>query len=365
MKVPFRLGMYTTYLVYFSLRNRFRLRFYIFCASVRMIFLTLTGRQIQHLTPTTRQSYQAWVAAKAKSKAVRASAADQARVARDIEPLSADDDSAVLWLGNRHTAKKFVIFFHGGGYVATALPGHYEWCWNSYVQTGAEAGVEVAVAFLQYTMSPGGKFPMQLRQAAAALGSLLDSGVQPADITIGGDSAGGNLTGQLLGHLLHPHPGARRIDLKEPLGGAFLVSPWLSLDTRSPSFVANDFNDMISSKIVHRLGTEYFGGPEGFKQACRGKNPWATPLDGDASWFEGVDHIVANFYVTVGKREVLADHGIRFVKALRSLGVLSDIRLEETEGEAHDWILLEGQVGQVGDATRRMKDWYTSVISAS
>ncbi|KAL3954998.1 hypothetical protein ACCO45_010561 [Purpureocillium lilacinum] len=318
--VPFRLALYTTYLIYFSLRNRFRVRFYFMCAAVRMIFLTLSGRQIQYLTPTTRQSYQGWVTKKAKSKAVRASSADAARVVRDIEPLSADDDSAVLWIGNRHKAKKFVIFFHGGGYVATALPGHFEWCWNSYVRTGAEVGVEVAVAFLQYTM-------------------------YPADISIGGDSAGGNLTAQLIGHLLHPNPGARRIELTEPLGGAFLVSPWLSVDTRSPSFVANDYNDMISSKVVQRLGTEYFGGVEGFKQ--------------------GIDDVVARIYVTVGKREVLADHGIKFVKVLRTLGVMSDIRLEETEGEAHDWILLEGEVGSVGDATKRMKDWYKSVISVN
>ncbi|OAQ94327.1 alpha/beta hydrolase fold protein [Purpureocillium lilacinum] len=363
--VPFRLALYTTYLIYFSLRNRFRVRFYFMCAAVRMIFLTLSGRQIQYLTPTTRQSYQGWVTKKAKSKAVRASSADAARVVRDIEPLSADDDSAVLWIGNRHKAKKFVIFFHGGGYVATALPGHFEWCWNSYVRTGAEVGVEVAVAFLQYTMCPGGVFPTQLRQAAATLGSLLDSGIDPADISIGGDSAGGNLTAQLIGHLLHPNPGARRIELTEPLGGAFLVSPWLSVDTRSPSFVANDYNDMISSKVVQRLGTEYFGGVEGFKQACRGKNPWATPMDVDTSWFKGIDDVVARIYVTVGKREVLADHGIKFVKVLRTLGVMSDIRLEETEGEAHDWILLEGEVGSVGDATKRMKDWYKSVISVN
>lgn len=56
--MPFRLALYTTYLIYFSLRNRFRVRFYFMCAAVRMIFLTLSGRQIQYLTPTTRQSYQ-------------------------------------------------------------------------------------------------------------------------------------------------------------------------------------------------------------------------------------------------------------------------------------------------------------------
>jgi len=187
--VPFRLALYTTYLIYFSLRNRFRVRFYFMCAAVRMIFLTLSGRQIQYLTPTTRQSYQGWVTKKAKSKAVRASSADAARVVRDIEPLSADDDSAVLWIGNRHKAKKFVIFFHGGGYVATALPGHFEWCWNSYVRTGAEVGVEVAVAFLQYTMCPGGVFPTQLRQAATCSIPTLVRGASSSQSHLEGPSS--------------------------------------------------------------------------------------------------------------------------------------------------------------------------------
>lgn len=323
-----------------------------------MAFISLSGRQIQHMSPTTRQAYETWLRQKVKKNK---DAADRERLVHDIEPLGSVD-SSILWVGNRRRAKKFVLFLHGGGFVSPPLVGHFEWCWNAYVQSGVEKGVEVAVAFLQYTLSPGGRFPTQLKQAVAALGALLDSGVQPADIVIGGDSAGGNLTMQVLGHLLHPHKEARQIDLAEPLAAAFLVSPWLGCNTTSRSFRANENNDMLSKAIIEKLCVEYFEGEEGFRHAAAGGNAWAAPLDSDQNWLEGVDNLVPNIYVTVGKREVLADHGIGLVQTLRRLNALSDIRLEESEGEAHDFILLEGQVNKVGDATKRMKDWFKSVI---
>lgn len=351
------------HIVYFSLRNRFRLRFYVMCAAIRMLFRTLSARQIQSLTPTTRQRYEAWVTAKSRSAAVRADPASRRRVVRDIQPLSAHDDSAILWVGDRHAATKFVLFFHGGGFVAPALQGHFEWCWNAYVRAGAEAGVEVAVAFLQYTLSPGALFPVQLRQATAALASLLDSGVRPGDIVMGGDSAGGNLSAQVLGHILHAQPDTPALELSQPLGGAFLVSPWLSCTLDTPSFVANDWNDMLSRDALAQLGTEVFESPEAFERASEGGNPWFLPLDTDPGWYEGLERAVSRVYVTVGKREILADHGIRLVKTLKALNVGSDIRLEQTEGEAHDFILLEGEAGEMGGATLRMQDWYRSVVS--
>ncbi|POR39695.1 Alpha/beta hydrolase fold protein [Tolypocladium paradoxum] len=356
--IPLRLSYYITRLVFFALRNRFNARFYLFCAGVRMSFMSLSGRQIQHIFMTTRQTYETWLKQKVKKNK---DAANQERLVHDVEPLESVD-SSILWVGNRRKAKKFVLFFHGGGFVTPPLAGHFEWCWNAYVQSGVEKGVEVAVAFLQYTLCPGGRFPTQLRQAAAALGALLDAGVRPADIIVGGDSAGGNLTMQLLGHLLHPHEDARRIDLAEPLAAAFLVSPWLGCNTTSRSFRENENNDMLSKAIMEKLSIEYFKGAEGFRHAAAGGNAWAALLDSDQNWLEGVGNLVPKIYVTVGKREVLADHGIGLVQTLRRLNSLSDIWLEESEGEAHDFILLEGQVNKVGDATNRMKDWFKSVI---
>ncbi|PNY26055.1 Uncharacterized protein TCAP_04013 [Tolypocladium capitatum] len=320
-------------LVFFSLRNGFNARHYLMCAGVRTAYASLSGRQMQHMSMTTKQTYEAWLRQKV---ILNKDAANQQRLVHDVQPLESVD-SSILWVGNRREAKKLVLFLHGGGFISPPLAGHFD---------------------------PGGRFPTQLRQAAAALGALLDAGARPADIVVGGDSAGGNLTMQLLGHLLHPHKDARRIGLAEPLAAAFLVSPWLGCDTASRSFRENENSDMLSKAIVEKLSLGYFDGAEGFRHAAAGGNPWAAPLDGDQGWLEGMGNVVRSMYVTVGRREVLADHGIGLVRTLRRLDALGDIRLEESEGEAHDFILLEGQAKQGGDATNRMKEWFGSVLAA-
>lgn len=93
-----------------------------------------------------------------------------------------------------------VMFFHGGGYIAPILPTHFDWCWHTYVLCGVERGIEVAVAILQHTLAPKGRFPAQLCETASALRQLLDAGINTSDIVIGGDSAGGNLVMPVQAH---------------------------------------------------------------------------------------------------------------------------------------------------------------------
>ncbi|KAM4066277.1 hypothetical protein HRG_012073 [Hirsutella rhossiliensis] len=69
-------------------------------------------------------------------------------------------------------------------------------------------------------------------------------------------------------------------------------------------------------------------------------------------------------YVTIGRREVLADDGIALVERLRLINMSCRIQLDEADQEAHDFILLEGLMEEVGDATNRMKDWFKSIILA-
>lgn len=139
-----------------------------------------------------------------------------------------------MWLGDRRKATRFVLFFHGGGYTTWMTQGHLEWCLQAYILANKE--VEVAVAVLQYTMCPAAQYPVHLQQASAALTHLLASGIDPGQIVVGGDSAGGNLTAQLLGHILHRHPNVGPVRLTKPLRAAFTVSPWVSTSTNTPSF---------------------------------------------------------------------------------------------------------------------------------
>ncbi|KAK0611211.1 Alpha/Beta hydrolase protein [Immersiella caudata] len=342
--------------------RRIPLRYYAHSAFCRFSLSKLSALEIQFTIPGSAELYATWIPKRAKyATSKRNDAAEHyaaSRLTYDVEPLP-DGASSILWVGDRSKATKFVFFFHGGGYISPLQPGHLEWCLRAYLMAAADqSGEEVAVAVLQYTLSPAAQYPTQLVQAASGLAHLLASGVRPRDLIIGGDSAGGNLTAQVLGHLLHPHPAAKKTTLVEPMAGAFTVSPLVSKRTDSKSFVDNCKIDMLSPAIVSKSHDAVLGGVAGYSEEVREGNGWAMPLDVDAeAWFTGLDTIVKSVYVTAGAQECLLDQSVEFAESIRKGNPGLDVRLEVMKNEAHDWILMEGEAKADGDATKRMRSW--------
>ncbi|KAK3292931.1 Alpha/Beta hydrolase protein [Chaetomium fimeti] len=351
------------------------------CAYFRFALLHLSPSQIQFLAPSTRKTYTSWLTSR-QSRAARLTRKDPndkeasflaSRLKIDTEALP-DGESSLLWIGDRHKATKFVYFFHGGGYVAPGRTGHMEWCTHAYLLASPAAGgrgagtagsEEVAVAMLQYTLAPGAKYPTQLRQAADGLAHLFASGrVRPGNLVIGGDSAGGNLTAQLLSHLLKPHPAAREVVLQEPLAGAFLVSPWLSTSIEWASMKRNSSIDMISTKAMRAIKVDVLEGVDAYVVEAREKKGWVTPmnLEDVEGWFKGLDRVTRQVYVTAGEQEIMLDQGVAFADAVRRGNPGVEVRLDVTKEEAHDWILIEGEKALDGDATQRMRAWFRNVV---
>ncbi|KAM7188259.1 Alpha/Beta hydrolase protein [Naviculisporaceae sp. PSN 640] len=340
--------------------------YYIICGITR-VFLALTPRQIWHFSPTTKNAYLNWLTRRQK----RAVAEKDLSLADWLKPQIQelpDGESSILWVGERKKAKKVVYFLHGGGYFVPINNGHLEWCVRAYVNAGPakkEAeGRDVAVAILQYTLSPRGGYPLQLFQAAAGLAHILRSGVRPGDIIFGGDSAGGNLTAQLMCHLLHPHPGAEQIKLDEPIAGIFVVSPWVSNRSDSASFRENKYIDMLTPTIVENTGIRQLTPFKGYKPDMSEEMGWAVVNDVEDAkgWLAGLDKVTRNVYVTVGAHEVLRDQGIEFADNLRAANPGVDVRLDVGKNEAHDFIMVEAMCRTDGDAIKRMKAWTTGVF---
>ncbi|KAK3348639.1 Alpha/Beta hydrolase protein [Lasiosphaeria hispida] len=342
------------------------LRHYVHSAWNRFALGRLSARQLQFLTAPTSTTYQTWIPSR-KAQALKSPSPvahyTASRLQHTVDPLP-DGASSLLWVGDCARATKVVYFLHGGGYAAPLLPGHLEWCLRAYVLAGAaHPGEEVAVAVLQYTLCPPAQYPSQLKQAVAGLAHLLKSGVRPRDLVLGGDSAGGNLTAAVLGHLLHPHPEAVEVVLAEPLAGAFLVSPWVSAGTKGRSFEENQYIDMLSPAMVGKTTAGFVAGVLSYEVQSREGKLWAMPVDGDAeAWFAGLDKIVNAVYVTVGGQEILLDQGVELAEAIRRGNPGVDVRLELAKNEAHDFILLEGAAQRDGDAMTRMKAWVSTVF---
>lgn len=339
------------------------LKFFFICAVIRVFLGGFYPRQIQLLCPSTRATYKSWIRQKASNVPPTATPESANRLKPEIVPLP-DGKSSLLWVGNRALARKVILFFHGGGYISPLVPGHLEWCWRAYVEAGIACGVETAVAVLEYTLCPAARFPDQLRQAVAGLERLLADGVRPGDIIIGGDSAGGNLTAQLLCLLNRPLPGIRAVQLAEPLTGSFLVSPWVSEKTTDRSFRENHALDMLSAGLVTQCGRTLLGPGFGSTSGADIRHA-AFPLDGDGTSFDGMDSVVREIYVTAGEFELFRDQSVAVASELRSRNPRLVVRLDVFPKLAHDFILLEGRDGIMGTAMSSMREWMVELLTKS
>lgn len=353
--------------------RRLPLRPFLACAAIRMFLYTFTPRQIQLFIPSTIDSYAAFVR-RVRARARKAGNFELLEQIREDIEILPDERSHILWVGDRHKATKFVYFFHGGGYMTPAIPGHFEWVLQAYVLGSTKPDEKVAVAFLQYTLTPSGRFPTQMCQAIGGLQLLLQKGIRPSQLVIGGDSAGGNITLQLLSHLLHPYPKAEKITLSEPLAGAFLVSPLVNGNTSTQSFKDGAPCDMLSLGIFDQPDREMFHVPNtglkgwlfpmwGLQESLefRDGKKWALMADVDEKWLDGMGNVVKRLYVTCGEHEILRDQGIYIAQSIRMRNPGIDVKLQVAEKEAHDFILLEGERRDLGDATLRMRDWFSHV----
>jgi acetyl esterase/lipase len=295
---------------------------------------------MQRLMPNGETAYQRWVASKRKRSKADASVQSSIQVSSTRLTKSG---GVLHWLGASANAldpdSKVLLFFHGGGYAAPMSDGHVSWCYR-HISSAQDAGIKLCVAILQYRLIPENKYPTQLRQAAEGLEHILSLGIEPSRMIIGGDSAGGNLTFGLLGHLLHPHPEIDAIHLSQPLAGAFGVSPWVTMDMNTTSYRENGNVDMLSPSLIQNCGNDLLVGTNWKIELSKGQC-WSMPLDGSMEWWGNLSSIVPRIFLSAGKQEIFRDHVLEFAEKLKSINKGPEITLDVGEKEAHDHILVD------------------------
>ncbi|KAH6972883.1 Alpha/Beta hydrolase protein [Ilyonectria sp. MPI-CAGE-AT-0026] len=362
-QAPFYVSAYVARATVLAGLRGLPLRDYVLCGVYKALQDVFDARETQYLCPPTKEVYKSWVEVEISKLSPGADSEKAGRLSCDIEPLE-DGNSSILWLGDRNKAKKVVLFFHGGGFTTPMLTSYMEWLWRSFIVAGIEAETEVAVAILEYTLCPVARYPMQLRHAASGLSHLLASGIPPENIIIGGDSAGGNLTGQLMCHLVWPHPEAVQSNLAKPFAGVFLISPWLTKETNDRSFVENGSIDMLSADFVKSI----IGVVVGY-------NDWETrsteecshlfALDMEKPWMHRLSALTNQMYVSVGYHEVFRDQCIDFVGQVQKSNPEMELQFDLQETMAHDFILIEGDDKRNGECIEALKKWTKSVLIAN
>ena len=180
---------------------------------------------------------------------------------------------------------------------------------------------------------------------------------------IGGDSAGGHLSLSLLSHIMHPYPDRTfpSIHLPVPLRGCFLISPLLSLDLNTDSYIQNRNADLLSIPIIRDWGQDLFRNSPLCKEVQNG-HLWAMPLSGNKEWWNNLGTVVSRVYLTGGGEELFRDHIIQFGKVLEGLHGL-DAQVHVDGIEAHDRAYMDFETGAaLSGSTIRLIDWVVDNI---
>ncbi|PNS20941.1 hypothetical protein CAC42_2872 [Sphaceloma murrayae] len=255
------------------------------------------------------------------------------------------------WIGNKG-ADRVILYFHGGGYVLAAGPGHVNWLHQQTCES--YKAKPTSALMLSYALAPEAQYPTQLQQAAEALNWLLaQGGKRPSQIIIGGDSAGGNLALALFSHILHPHPQVPMVKLDEPLAGALLISPWVEFHPRDKLFEANKHNDFLGEGVADKWSSAFLGSAK--------TDEYAQPALAGSDWFFDLPRVVNKIFVYGGSLEVLIGSINSMASKLQSVHPKMEYLVED--GAVHTDFLIDGLVGytEQTEGTRRIQQWLASV----
>jgi monoterpene epsilon-lactone hydrolase len=213
------------------------------------------------------------------------------------------------------TLSGVVLFFHGGGYCSGSIASHR----GMVTEAGRAAGARTLA--VGYRLAPEHPFPAAIEDARAAYHFLLDQGIAPSKIAIGGDSAGGGLALALMTTLR---------DAGQPLPGcAWLVSPWVDLQMTGASLADKaNVDPLISKSYLEELASAYLAGRDP-------ADPLVSPRHADLA---GLPPLL----VQVGSAETLLDDALRIARRAGAADVRID--LEIWPHMIHAWHLWATQL---------------------
>lgn len=226
-----------------------------------------------------------------------------------------------------------LLYFHGGGWVVGDLESHDGLCRNLALMG------PLLVAAVDYRLAPETRSPGQQQDALAALrwavASIAELGGDPAHISVGGDSAGGNLAALLA-------VAARDAGLS--VASQLLIYP--VTDTPSalrPSYTHNaEFG--LSGADMDWFWAHWLGDSEA--------SPETAPLRVET--LSGV----APAYVVTAEFDVLHDEGRAYAEKLEDAGVSTE--LVNVPGMIHGFFNMAGMVPAATEAVQAAARWVAS-----
>jgi monoterpene epsilon-lactone hydrolase len=188
------------------------------------------------------------------------------------------------WVSVPESGPTVILHLHAGGYLIGSSQSHREMA----ARLARAAGARVFLA--DYRLAPENPYPAALDDALAAYRGLLDDGIDPADLVVSGDSAGGGLA---LATLVALRDAGDRL----PAAGV-LLSPWADLTLSGDSMTTNESIDpLVNRELLGQMAAGYLGDQDP-------ADPLASPVHAD---LVGLPPLL----LQVGSSEVLEDDAVR------------------------------------------------------
>jgi acetyl esterase/lipase len=225
----------------------------------------------------------------------------------ETQPVS-DGSVRGEWVQLIDEPEHTIYYLHGGAYVTCSPKTHRPF--TAALSRAANARVFA----LDYRLAPEHRFPAAVDDAVEGYRWLLNQDVDPQDIVIGGDSAGGGLTIATMVALRNegaPLPRA-----------AFVLSPWTDLAGSGRSIEANSERDpFFYGDAVRWMAPVYLGDTSPL-------DPLASPIYADLSKLPPL-------LIYVSDSEVLLDDSLLLANHARQAGV--SVNLQVWDDLPHVW----------------------------
>jgi acetyl esterase len=214
------------------------------------------------------------------------------------------------------SAAPLTVYFHGGGFVIGDLDTHDEPCRMLCHYAG------VHVLSIEYRLAPEHPFPAALEDATAALtwaqANAATLGAHPTGVSIGGDSAGANLSAVVSCLTSRGKAPRAQLLIYPPTDG---ITPRRSYELFGESF-------FLSAKDRNAFGRYYAG------TATRDADARRSPLRAS-----DLSNLPPALVITAGF-DLLRDEGEAYAQALASAGTVT--RLQKHPSLGHGFIHMTG-----------------------
>lgn len=231
-------------------------------------------------------------------------------------------------------AERKVLYFHGGGYVSGSADTHRGFA----SQIAAELRAELTS--VNYRLAPESPFPAAVLDGVSAYRTMVESGIDPKEIVIAGDSAGGGLT---LATILK----ARDLGLPLP-AGLVVMSPWVDLTSSGESYIAlAGVDGLVSHESIEFAKQAYLGGQDP-------RDPIASPVFSDLN-------NMPPLLIQVGAKEMLLSDATALAERAGLANV--DVTLEVYADMSHVFQARYPEIQRAHQAIQRIGEWVDRLLA--